>query len=105
MFLVEVGLLYFTFFLFHRWLKQFGVATESEASLREQQAHIIKDNINANWLPLVHKDEEGGTIIKTTPWVSVKSLEDKVFQQLDGLNRYIILFFLGWTRLAPWGGG
>lgn len=88
MFLVEVGIF---FFPFYRWLKQFGIASESEASLRAQQAYIINDNISAHWLPLVHKDEDGDTIIKKTPWVGVKSLEDKVFQQLDGLNRYCIL--------------
>ncbi|KAJ8040364.1 hypothetical protein HOLleu_14629 [Holothuria leucospilota] len=81
-----------------RLLKQFGIASESEASLRAQQAYIINDNINAQWLPLVYKDEDGGTIIKRTPWVSVKSLEDKVFQQLDGLNS---LNYLKWNDAIP----
>ncbi|XP_071811214.1 uncharacterized protein [Apostichopus japonicus] len=81
-----------------RWLKQFGISTECESSVRAQQADIIDDNISARWLPLVHKDEDGGTIIKKTPWVIVKSLQAKVFQQLKGLGS---LKLLEWNAAIP----
>ncbi|PIK38579.1 hypothetical protein BSL78_24587 [Apostichopus japonicus] len=78
-------------------LKQFRISAECESSLRAQQADIIDDiNISACWLPLVHKDEDGGTIIKKTPWVTVRSLQAKVFQlQLKAYN------LLEWNAVIP----
>lgn len=70
----------------HRWLKKYGILTESEHKMRNQQEDIIKGNVVAEYLPFLFTDENGTTIQKT-PCLSVKNLYAKIEQQLDGYKR------------------
>lgn len=55
--------------------------------MRQQQNSIIGGNIVAEYLPFLFTSEEEGTTIRKTPCVGVKSLQDKIEQQLDGYDR------------------
>ncbi|KAJ8043642.1 hypothetical protein HOLleu_10831 [Holothuria leucospilota] len=81
-----------------RWVGQHGITSESEGSLREEQKGIIIDNERAEWVSMLHKEDDGGTIIKTTPLVGVKSLSQKIFHQLNVLDR---LALLKWNDAIP----
>lgn len=75
------------FVLFHiRWLKKYGVHTRCEQELRKEQSNIIGNNIISEWLPFLFENQEG-TMVKSTPCITVKSLKEKVEQQLEGYQR------------------
>lgn len=71
------------------WLRRYGVITESEHKMRAQQNIIIADNLVSEWLPFVFQDEANGTVVRETPCISVKSLQQKVIQQLEGYERLV----------------
>ena len=73
-----------TFDFFSRWLKEYGIQTESEKSQRRRLDLIIGDNIVAATLPMEFPDEKnGGMMIQQAPCVQVDSLVAKVQQQLE----------------------
>ena len=75
---------FLTVFIFLSWLKQYGIHTECEAKLRSQQKAVINDNIIAEYLPFTFPDEvNGGFVVKNAACVAVRSLHDKVIQQLQ----------------------
>lgn len=69
------------------WLNKYGILTESEHKMRNQQDGIIKGNLVAEHLPFLFTSEQDGTTIQRTPCVSVKRLSTKIEQQLDGYER------------------
>ncbi|KAJ8018162.1 hypothetical protein HOLleu_44000 [Holothuria leucospilota] len=79
------------------WLKKYGIFTKCEAQLRKKQEQIIGDNLLGEWLPFQF-EEEGGTIVKSTPCVTVKDLKQKIEQQLEGYDR---LGMLTWHGIIP----
>ncbi|KAJ8018292.1 hypothetical protein HOLleu_43792 [Holothuria leucospilota] len=79
------------------WLKRYGVHTECEQKLRQQQAQIIGDNLLGERLPFLFEDDDG-TVIKSTPCVRVKDLKTKIIQQLEGYER---LNLLTWHGVIP----
>eukprot|EP00057_Strongylocentrotus_purpuratus_P012628 XP_011667102.1 PREDICTED: uncharacterized protein LOC105439619 [Strongylocentrotus purpuratus] len=66
------------------WLKEHNIASDCEKKVRAQEAKLIGDNLEGEWVPLqFHNEERKETEIIKTPLVKVSSLERKVKSLLD----------------------
>ncbi|XP_030828702.1 uncharacterized protein LOC105439624 isoform X2 [Strongylocentrotus purpuratus] len=76
------------------WLKEHNIASDCEKKVRAQEAKLIGDNLEGEWVPLqFHNEERKETEIIKTPLVKVTSLERKVMSLLDEYEKLNLLSF------------
>lgn len=54
--------------------------------MRRQQENIVKDNIVCEYLPFLFTDNDG-TTVKSTACITVKDVQGKIEQQIDGYEK------------------
>ena len=65
-----------------RWFREWGVSFASEGKMRERAKELVKDgDLVAEYGAFSFPVKEGGEEVRTTPYVYVSSLWDKLLDQ------------------------